>query len=104
MKQVILNLFLNACQAMPEGGTLAVESGRVNGHVEVAVKDTGVGIPPENLENIFNPFFTTKEDGTGLGLALSYAIVEQHGGAIEVDSQAGRGAVFKVKLPVGKNT
>lgn len=100
IKQVVLNLFLNACQAMPEGGKLIVETSRVNGRMEIAVKDTGVGIKEENLGNIFNPFFTTKEHGTGLGLALSYAMVERHGGTIRVDSRPGEGSTFTVSLPV----
>jgi len=87
---------------MPAGGKLTVETIRVNGRVDIAVKDTGTGIPEENLRDIFNPFFTTKESGTGLGLALSYAMVERHGGNIKVESRAGEGSTFTVSLPVLK--
>ena len=82
LEQVFLNLFLNAMEAMPDGGTLSVSAAREDGFVRVAVRDTGSGIPPEHLDKIFEPFFTTKEagEGTGLGLSVSYSIVEKHGG------------------------
>ncbi len=106
MKQVILNLLHNALQAMPEGGDLTIvtagrqEAGRQ--WVGLEVRDTGVGIPPENLERLFEPFFTTRADegGTGLGLSVTYGIVTDHGGYIDVDSEPGKGAVFTVWLPV----
>jgi two-component system, NtrC family, sensor kinase len=101
MKQVFLNILLNACQAMPDGGDLRVRSFRDGTDVAVEVRDSGHGIPPENIDKIFDPFFTTKERGTGLGLALSYAIVEQHGGSLEARSRPGEGASFLVRLPEG---
>ncbi len=106
IRQVFLNIILNAIQAMPNGGELAVTSGDwtsdgTNG-VEVVIMDTGVGIPKEDLENIFQPFFTTKKDGTGLGLAISYGIVREHNGSIFVESEVGRGTTFRVVLPDGQ--
>lgn len=102
IKQAVLNLLLNACQAMPEGGRLNVRTRRANGHVEIRVSDTGPGVPEKNIKSIFNPFFTTKDEGTGLGLPLSHAIVEQHGGKIGVESAPGRGSVFTISLPAGE--
>ncbi len=111
--QVFLNLVLNAIQAMPNGGQVSlrtrlqgqdgVEGEGPKGHdqmVEVVVTDTGPGIPPHLLEDIFKPFITTKHRGTGLGLAVSRRIVEDHGGSITAESQPGQGATFHVCLPV----
>jgi signal transduction histidine kinase len=106
--QVFLNLALNAVQAMTEGGRLFVSSsirratrrGAAAAFLEVRFRDTGVGIPPGDLRNLFIPFFTTKEKGTGLGLPISQRIIENHGGTIEVRSQMGSGATFTVLLPV----
>ena len=102
IEQVLLNLVNNAVDAMPEGGRLTFGS-RVaaDGSVQVTIADTGVGIAPEHLGRVFDPFFTTKDpgQGTGLGLSVSYAIVEQHGGSIEVASDAGRGTCFTLSLP-----
>jgi two-component system NtrC family sensor kinase len=102
LQQVFLNLFLNAIQAMPQGGEMDVEAHREDGFVRVAVRDTGVGISEENLDKIFEPFFTTKEagEGTGLGLSVSYGIVANHGGRIEVSSRLGEGSTFSVFLPI----
>lgn len=106
IKQVVLNLLNNAVQAMPKGGTLTVATESyatdVPG-VRLRLVDTGMGIPRENLERIFEPFFTTKPpgEGTGLGLALSYTIVRDHGGKIEVTSVVNKGTTFMVWLPVG---
>uniref|UniRef100_A0A831UE02 histidine kinase n=1 Tax=Geobacter metallireducens TaxID=28232 RepID=A0A831UE02_GEOME len=102
LRQVFTNLILNAIQAMKQGGTLTVATSRNRGAgtCTVAVGDTGIGIPPENLKNIFSPFFTTRGDGTGLGLAVSYGIVRDHGGNIQVESEAGRGSTFRVVLPL----
>jgi signal transduction histidine kinase len=101
LEQVFLNLFLNAMEAMPNGGTLRISASCENGFVRVAVHDTGSGIAPEHLEKIFEPFFTTKEagEGTGLGLSVSYSIVEKHGGRLEAESQLGTGTTFTVTLP-----
>ena len=104
LQQVIMNLVLNACEAMPQGGTLLLSSASSGEHVAVQVSDTGCGIPAENLDKIFEPFFTTKSvgKGTGLGLAVSYGIVQQHGGSLEVHSEVGRGATFRITLPVSR--
>lgn len=99
--QVLLNLMLNAIQAMDEGGPgqvdVTVEAR--DGQAVVSVRDTGKGIKPEHLANIFRPFFTTKGHGTGLGLSLARRIVEDHGGKILVESEVGKGSTFKVMLP-----
>lgn len=104
MKQVFLNLITNALHAMPDGGTLAVTTERVEGEVAIRIADTGVGIPAENLPRIFEPFFTTRPvgQGTGLGLAVSLGIVREHGGRITVESEEGVGSRFTVWLPVPK--
>lgn len=98
LKQVFLNLFLNAVQAMPNGGVLRITTRAGDGTVEIHIKDTGVGIPKENLKRLFEPFFTTKEKGSGLGLSVSHTIIQNHGGIIEVDSVVGQGTTFIVKL------
>ncbi|GAB4422041.1 MAG: hypothetical protein OHK0032_17650 [Thermodesulfovibrionales bacterium] len=99
LKQVFLNIILNAVQAMPEGGELKITTKNVNKGVEVAISDTGIGIPEEERQKIFQPFYTTKKDGTGLGLSISYGIIKEHGGEIFVESEIGRGTRFKVFLP-----
>jgi len=106
--QVFLNLSLNALQAMPSGGKLWIATalrrstrrGAAAAFLEVRFRDTGVGIPASDLKNLFIPFFTTKEKGTGLGLPISQRIIENHGGTIEVRSQPGEGATFTVLLPI----
>ena len=100
LRQVFTNLILNAVHAMPEGGTLRIATQLDADSIEIGVEDTGVGIAPENLEQIFNPFFTTRASGTGLGLSLSYGIVKNHGGKIEVASTSGTGSMFRVILPL----
>jgi two-component system NtrC family sensor kinase len=102
LQQVFLNLFLNAVQAMPDGGKLSVSSHVDDASVRVDVADTGVGIPEDNLDKIFDPFFTTKElgKGTGLGLSVSYGIIKKHHGRITVESEIGRGTVFSVVFPI----
>ncbi|MFZ0798840.1 MAG: ATP-binding protein [Terriglobales bacterium] len=97
--QVLLNLLLNAVQAMESAGTVRVEIGSRDDHATVVVSDTGRGIPPQNLPNIFRPFYTTKGNGTGLGLSLARRIVEEHHGCIEVSSVVGKGSKFTVLLP-----
>jgi signal transduction histidine kinase len=97
--QVLLNLLLNAVQAMDGPGKVCVEIDTQDGYASVAVSDTGRGISPQNLPNIFRPFYTTKGDGTGLGLSLAHRIVEDHHGRIDVSSVAGNGSKFTVLLP-----
>jgi len=99
LKQAFLNLVLNALQAMPAGGTLAIGTETADGQLRIRFADSGQGIPPENLERIFNPFFTTRQEGTGLGLAITHRIVQGHGGHIEVKSRPGEGTTFTVVLP-----
>jgi two-component system NtrC family sensor kinase len=102
IRQVFSNLTINACEAMPDGGTLTVTShlGADGVSLEVVFSDTGVGIPKENFPKLFDPFFTTKSFGTGLGLAVSYGIIRQRGGTIDVQSEVGRGSVFTVRIPI----
>jgi signal transduction histidine kinase/CheY-like chemotaxis protein len=100
LQQAFRNLIMNACQAMPEGGTLYITTTREGKYLEIAFQDTGVGIPPEGLERIFEPLFTTKARGIGLGLAICQGIVEQHQGTIEVESLVGQGTTFTVRLPI----
>ncbi|MFZ0296328.1 MAG: ATP-binding protein [Candidatus Sulfotelmatobacter sp.] len=97
--QVLLNLLLNAVQAMESAGTVRVEIGARDNCAAVLVSDTGRGISPQNLPNIFRPFYTTKGGGTGLGLSLAHRIVEDHHGRIEVTSAVGKGSAFTVLLP-----
>jgi two-component system NtrC family sensor kinase len=102
LKQVFLNLILNARDAMPRGGTIRIDVLAEARFVITQVADSGIGIQPEHLDRIFDAFFTTKKEvsGVGLGLAVSYGIVQQHGGTIHVESVVGRGAVFTVRLPI----
>ncbi len=102
IQQVFLNLVLNAVQALGERGTIMLRTGRTDQELWVEVADTGCGIPAEHLPRIFDPFFTTKPvgQGTGLGLAVSYGIVERHGGRIEVASTPGQGTTFRLALPL----
>jgi len=104
LQQVFLNLFMNARDAMPNGGMLEVRTAAYNGSVEVEVTDTGVGIRPEHLHRIFDPFFTTKASGrgTGLGLSVSYGIVKEHAGKLEVRSTAEKGTSFRLEFPVAR--
>jgi len=101
LKQVVVNLVVNALQAMPKGGTLTAGTRGESEAVVLEIEDTGVGMTPEIVDQIFNPFFTTKDvgEGTGLGLAVVHGIVTAHGGAIEVSSAVGRGSMFRVRLP-----
>lgn len=100
MRQVTINLILNAGGAMPDGGNLTVSTEAVDAtHVRITFSDSGCGIPPESLEKIFEPFYTTKARGTGLGLAITRQIIEQHHGEIHIDSAVGRGTSVTVTLP-----
>jgi CheY-like chemotaxis protein len=112
ISQVINNIMINANQAMPEGGIIRVTADNLimdDGHdlplepdryVRISVKDQGAGIAEEHLANIFDPYFTTKQEGSGFGLATSYSIIKRHGGIIEVESQLGIGTTFHIYLPV----
>jgi two-component system sensor histidine kinase HydH len=100
MERVVYNLLLNAVQATPAGGAVTVKTRDAGGSAELAVIDRGSGIAKEQMENIFNPFFTTKSDGVGLGLAIVSKIVDEHGGSISVESEPGHGSAFRVFLPL----
>jgi signal transduction histidine kinase len=108
IEQILVNLIINARQAMPRGGRLSLEvrENRPAGMAEIRIADSGVGIPPDQLRLIFEPFYTTKEPdehghgGTGLGLSVCRQIIEQHQGRIRVESVVGKGATFTVKLPL----
>lgn len=101
IQQVFINMILNAADAMPNGGSLDITARSVNEGVEVIFQDHGVGIPPEKQTNIFEPFFSTKDGGTGLGLTVSYNIATAHGGTLELLPERGPGACFRIFLPVG---
>jgi two-component system NtrC family sensor kinase len=102
LRQVFTNLIVNGLQAMDGGGVLTLHISRdeTGEQATVTITDSGCGIAPEHLEKLFTPFFTTKAHGTGLGLAVSYGIVKDHGGDIRVESEAGRGATFIVGVPL----
>jgi signal transduction histidine kinase len=104
LQQVFLNLYLNARDAMERGGALTVRAWNGENGVEVAVSDTGRGIAPEHVHRIYDPFFTTKavQKGTGLGLSVTYGIVREHGGLIEVDSKLGEGTRFHLEFPAAR--
>jgi two-component system sensor histidine kinase HydH len=110
LRQAFLNLVLNALQATPAGGHVTVGASVKNpgadspGAMEIVVADTGIGIPPDVLENVFRPFFTTREAGTGLGLAITKKIIDAHGGAIAIESEPGKGTVVRVSLPLGQKS
>lgn len=100
LHQALLNLALNACQAMPDGGRLGLAARPAgSGRIEISVEDTGPGIPPEHLNKVFDLYFTTRSGGSGVGLSLVYRTVQLHDGEIEVDSSPGRGTVFRIVLP-----
>lgn len=108
-QSVLVSLIINALDAMEQGGNITISTGiglsasdTGQKGIEVAITDTGCGIPQENLDKFFEPFFTTKEvgKGTGLGLAVSYGIVQRHGGTIRVQSEVGRGSMFTIWIPV----
>ena len=100
LRQAFLNLAINACQAMPNGGTLRLSCAAAPGNrVQILFEDTGVGIPAEHLSKIFDLYFTTKDHGTGIGLSMVYRIIQMHDGDIEVESTPGHGTTFRVLLP-----
>jgi signal transduction histidine kinase len=100
MRQAFSNLLQNAAEAMPDGGTLSVEA-HDGKEAAIVVRDTGVGIPADKIKKIFLPFFTTKDKGVGMGLALTHKIITSHGGRIDVESREGKGTTFTVTLPKG---
>ncbi len=102
-KQVFMNIFLNAIQAMPDGGRLEVSMQSDDEFITVAVTDEGEGINPENLEKIFDPFFSTKDKGTGLGLTIAYKIMQCHNGFIKAFKNADKGSIFYLYFPKNKN-
>jgi signal transduction histidine kinase len=100
LTQVFLNLIINASEAMPDGGELHISARVFDRRLELAFADSGQGIPPSQMAKLFEPFHTTKEQGTGLGLAVSYSIVQQHGGTITAENAPDGGAIFVVALPL----
>ncbi len=100
LRQALVNVILNAADAMSAGGLLTISSRTNPEGVELVVADVGVGIPPEHLARIFDPFFSTKDKGTGLGLSVVYGIVERHGGRLEVKSELGKGTSVRIRLPL----
>jgi signal transduction histidine kinase len=103
LKQVILNLFINAQQAMGRGGELMVRTDKSASGARIAVSDTGPGIPAERLAHLFEPFFSSRSGGTGLGLATAKRLVDAHGGKITVASETGKGTAFTIELPLLKD-
>jgi two-component system, sporulation sensor kinase E len=100
IQQALVNLVKNAMQAMTKGGTLTLQTGEGSDGVWVSVEDTGGGIPQEEINRIFEPFYTTKKKGTGLGLMIVQRIVRAHGGRIDLESHIGRGTKFRIWLPL----
>ncbi|MCL2879526.1 MAG: ATP-binding protein, partial [Treponema sp.] len=100
MKQAFLNLIKNAIAAMPEGGKLFIKTEANDTEICIIIADTGVGIPEENLGKIFEPYYTTRETGTGLGLTMVFKIIREHNGEINVHSNTGEGSVFIITLPI----
>jgi signal transduction histidine kinase len=100
MKQALLNLIKNAIAAMPSGGTLSIKTEVKDTDVLVSIADTGTGISDENLLKIFEPYFTTKDTGSGLGLTLVYKIIREHQGEVMVKSKEGEGTTFTIVLPI----
>jgi len=100
LKQVFLNIILNARQAMPNGGKLSIKTSKENSYVEINIRDTGKGISEDIKHKLFEPFFTTREEGLGLGLPISKRIIDNHKGAIEINSTPGKGTSVVLKLPI----
>jgi signal transduction histidine kinase len=101
IKQTVLNLMINALQAMPTGGELILSASADDGQAVIDVVDTGPGISPDAVDKIFQAYYSTRKGGTGLGLAMARRIVEEHGGAITVRSELGKGSDFRISLPAG---
>jgi CheY-like chemotaxis protein/two-component sensor histidine kinase len=103
LREVLVNLVFNAVEAMPEGGRIALSAEEVDGSIEIAVSDTGVGMSPDVRSRVFDPFFTTKgKAGMGLGLAVCYGIIQRHRGSVEVKSELGQGTTFRIRLPIAE--
>ena len=103
LREVLVNMVFNAVDAMPEGGRLTLSAEDVNDSIEISVRDTGIGMDPEIRSRVFDPFFTTKgKTGMGLGLAVCYGIIQRHEGAINIESEVGRGTTFRIRLPIAE--
>ena len=100
IKEVILNMVINASEAMPAGGAIELSAVKEADSVAIRVKDEGTGVPDDHLSHIFDPFYTTKPSGTGLGLSIAHRIMEQHGGRIEVKRNPDRGMTFSLIFPL----
>jgi hypothetical protein len=100
LKQAMLNIVVNAMQAMPEGGELRFDSVAADDFAEIRIADTGAGIPPELRDKIFRLYFTTKKEGSGIGLAMTFRIVQLHDGTIDFTSEPGKGTTFSIRLPI----
>ncbi len=99
IKTCILNIILNSFQAMPDGGELDIETNTVNNKVQITIRDTGIGVSKENIQRIFEPFYSTKSTGLGLGLAMTKRVIEEHGGKVDFKSEEGKGSIMTVILP-----
>ena len=104
VKQVLLNMFINAQQAMPDGGDLMVQTDKVSGCARIRISDTGLGIAPDKQSRIFEPTFSTRSHGSGLGLATARKIIESHNGTVSVESEPGKGTAFTISLPLRADT
>jgi len=100
LNQTFINFFLNAVQAMEKGGMLSVKTSRVKSSLQLDIRDTGCGIPADQVDHVFDPFFTTKEEGVGLGLSVSHGIIQEHNGTIDVESVEGKGTLFRLLFPL----
>jgi two-component system, sporulation sensor kinase E len=101
LKKVFINIIKNGIEVMPEGGTISIRTNRIDNHqIHISVQDEGMGIPKERIKKIGEPFYTTKEKGTGLGLMVSYKIIEEHKGSIEIESKEGKGTIFHITMPL----
>jgi len=99
LRQAFLNIVINALQATPAGGSVDIALNKVGSGFEIRFRDSGSGIDPDNLQRIFEPFYTTKADGTGLGLAVTRKIIEGHGGRLDIESEPGQGTTVSISLP-----
>ena len=102
--QAILNLLQNSLEAMPAGGALSVSTGRESGHVMLRIRDSGKGMTPAQLKQVFVPFFTTKPRGTGLGLSITQQVLNEHGAEIECNSSIDKGTSFSIRFPFSKES